>query len=109
VDKTEKGSNHLLVKALRRELDAGEAEAIALAIEVNAELLLMDDKIGRRIAQFLNVPCIGTVGVLLEAKAKGLVPAIKPILDALRNLGFYLSDELYKRILEDAGEAKLER
>jgi|GEM_PF-574672 len=69
----------------------------------------MDDKIGRRIAQFLNVPCIGTVGVLLEAKAKGLVTAVKPILDALRVFGFYLSDELYKRVLEDVGEANLKR
>ncbi|WP_456332765.1 DUF3368 domain-containing protein [Fervidibacter sacchari] len=42
------------------------------------------------------MPCIGTVGVLLEAKAKGLVTAVKPILDALRVFGFYLSDELYK-------------
>jgi predicted nucleic acid-binding protein len=102
-------SKHLLVKALRRELDAGEAEAIALAIEVGAELLLMDDKIGRRVAQFLNVPCIGTVGVLMEAKAKGLVFAIKPILDALRASGFYLSNELYERVLEDAGEANPKR
>jgi len=107
--KRKRVSNHLLVKALRRELDAGEAEAIALAVEVGAELLLMDDKIGRRIAQFLNVPCIGTVGVLLETKAKGLVPVIKPILDALKVSGFYLNDELYKRILEDVGEASLER
>jgi predicted nucleic acid-binding protein len=52
----------------------------------------------------LGVRCVGTVGVLIEAKKKGLIPLVKPSLDALRVSGFYLGDELYERVLRDAGE-----
>jgi predicted nucleic acid-binding protein len=97
-------ANLWLVRVLRRELEVGEAEAIALALEIGAELLLMDDRVGRKIAQFLGVRCVGTVGVLMEAKKKGLIPLVKPSLDALRVSGFYLGDELYERVLRDVEE-----
>lgn len=68
----------VLVRALEGELDRGEAEAIALALEIRADLLLVDERRGRRAAQRLEVPILGTLGLLIEAKAKGLIPAVRP-------------------------------
>ncbi len=98
-------ANRPLVQALEQELDAGEAEAIALALELQAELLLMDERLGREVARHLGLRYIGLIGVLLEAKRKGLISALKPHLDALRDTaGFRVSEALYKRVLQDEGE-----
>ena len=75
--------NRTLVQALRQDLDAGEAEAIALAIEIDPELLLMDEKRGRETARHLDLEYIGIIGVLIEAKHSGLVAAMRPNLDSL--------------------------
>jgi predicted nucleic acid-binding protein len=97
--------NRTLVQALRQDLDAGEAEAIALAIEINPELLLMDEKRGRETARHLGLEYIGIIGVMIEAKHSGLVAAIRPHLDRLRQeAGFFISDALYQRVLRDEGE-----
>lgn len=64
-------SNRPLVNILRRDLDRGEAESIALALELKAYLLLLDEKDGRHIAQRAGLTVVGVVGMLLEAKAKG--------------------------------------
>lgn len=97
--------NPTLVRALRQDLDAGEAEAIALAIEIDPELLLMDEKRGRETARHLDLEYIGIIGVLIEAKHSGLVAAIRPHLDSLRQeASFFISDALYQRVLRDAGE-----
>jgi len=98
--------NIQLVQALRQELDPGEAEAIALALEINAELLLMDERLGRETARHLGLSYTGLIGALIEAKRKGIIHAIKPRLEALRNIaGFRLSRALYTRVLEDEKEA----
>ncbi len=98
-------ANRPLVQALEQELDAGEAEAIALALELQAELLLMDERLGREVARHLGLRYIGLIGVLLEAKRKGLISALKPHLDTLRDTaGFRVSEALYKRVLQDEGE-----
>ena len=98
-------SNRPLVEALRQHLGAGEAEAIALALEGGAELLLMDERLGREAARRVGVRVVGVAGVLLEAKRKRLIPAIKPYLDLLRDVtGFRLGDDVYAQILRDAGE-----
>ncbi len=98
-------TNRPLVQALRQELDAGEAEAIALAMERGTALLLMDERLGRDTARHLGIPYTGVLGVLVEAKHKGLVPAIKPLMDALRDLAdFRISEALYQRVLQDEGE-----
>lgn len=57
-------ANEHLVRALRQDLDAGEAEAIALALEVGADLLLMDDRLGRETARYLGLRYVGLIGVL---------------------------------------------
>jgi uncharacterized protein len=98
-------TNRPLVHGLQQELDAGEAEAIALAVEIDDALLLMDERLGRDTARHFDIRYTGVVGVLVEAKHKGFVQAIQPHLDALRNLaGFRVSETLYRRVLQDEGE-----
>lgn len=98
-------TNRALVQSLRQDLDAGEAEAIALAMEMNADLLLIDERIGRESAQHLGVTYMGLIGVLVQCKQRGLIPQVRPVIDALRlQAGFWISDALYQRVLHDAGE-----
>lgn len=98
-------TDNQLVRILQQDLDDGEAEAIALAVEEEADLLLMDERIGRESANHLGLRYVGLVGVLVEAKSKALVREIRPLLDALRDIaGFRLSEDLYSRVLKDQGE-----
>jgi predicted nucleic acid-binding protein len=98
--------NQALVTALQRDLDRGEAESIALALELGADLILLDEKEGRHAAKRLGLRVVGVVGILLEAKAKGTVNNVRPYLDALRQTaGFYLSDSLYRYVLTLTGES----
>ena len=102
--KTQSVTNTPLISALRQELDAGEAEAIALTLETQAELLLMDERVGREVARHLGLRYTGLIVVLVEAKHKEVLSAVKPQLDALNMAGFRISDALYVRVLQDAGE-----
>ena len=98
--------NQALVTALRRDLDRGEAETIALALELGADLVLLDEREGRHAAQRLELRVTGVVGILLEAKSLGAVEAIRPHMDALRHkAGFYLSEPVYHAALSLAGES----
>lgn len=98
-------SNQEFVKALRQDLDAGESEAIALALELQADLLLMDERLGRATAQYFGLKYIGLLGVLTLAKKKSLIPEIRSLMDRLRDeAGFYISEALYRRVLKDANE-----
>ncbi len=93
------------INALSEHLDLGEAEAIALAKEMRADLLLIDEKLGKEFALAENIHCKGVVGVLIDAKHQGLIPYLKPLLDDLiQNLKFRLSDKIYKLALQKAGE-----
>jgi len=99
------GGNPNLATALQGKLDHGEAEAIALALELQADLLLMDERLGRIEAARFGLRFIGTLGVLIEAKARGHLQEIKPVLDELRtNAGFRMSEALRARVLQEAGE-----
>lgn len=94
-----------LKKALRLMLDEGESAVIVLALEQNADLVLMDDYDGRAIAKEYNLKVIGTIGVLLKAKFEGKITSLRHELDVLKDNGFWLSDELYHRFLREANEA----
>lgn len=95
----------LIVTLLEQQLDEGECEAIALAIELNAELLLIDERRGRAEADRLGLRIIGLLGVLVEAKQKGFILAVKPVLDNLiATARFRVADALYARILNTVGE-----
>ena len=102
---TKKTTNRLQVASLQIELDKGEAESIVLALELNAELLLLDERRGRTVASRLGLKSVGILGCLIEAKHLGLIPSIKPILDNLIvNAGFWVTENLYMRVLQTAGE-----
>ena len=99
--------NQLLVDVLMRDVDRGEAESIALAIELEADLILLDEKEGRHAAQRLGLNVVGVVGMLLEAKKGGFVDNVRPHLDDLRHIaGFYLNKSIYRYVLGLAGETK---
>ena len=100
---TENLTSNLLVAALRLVMDAGEAEAIALASEKSC-LLISDDKQARAAAKRLGVAVIGTVGILVRAKQSGVVSVIKPILDDLELNGFFISRALREEALKLVGE-----
>jgi uncharacterized protein len=89
---------------LLTDLDRGEAEVIALAQELNADLVIIDERLARRHARRLGLNLTGTVGILLKAKRQGLLPAIKPLVDQLRSGGIWLSDALVAEALKLADE-----
>jgi uncharacterized protein len=100
-----KVDNVHLVESLALTLDYGEAEAIALAKERNAEILLIDDKLARVIAKHLGIRYIGLLGVLKEAKSRGLITVMKPYMHSLRTVaGFWVAENVYKDILSIEGE-----
>ena len=85
-------------------LGAGETEAISLALELHADHLLVDDKAARRLAEGLGLNVIGTLGVLLAAKRKGLISAVRPQVEALLANNFRISPQLVARALAAVGE-----
>lgn len=94
-----------LVKRLQAELDDGEAEAIALAVELEADRLLIDERKGSAIAKALGVKAVGLIAVLIEAKTKGVLPNILLVIDELREKGgFWLSNRFYEEIRKMVGE-----
>ena len=94
-----------LIQALQSQLDPGEAEAIALAIELGTRgPVLLDDRKARRVASSIGLIVLGSAGVLLAAKQVGLIRSVRPVLDNLRTAGLYLSEPAYRRVLVRAEE-----
>jgi predicted nucleic acid-binding protein len=86
-------------------LDAGESEAIALAVELSASLLLIDEKKGRMAARRLGIPTTGALGILAKARKLGAIPSAKAEIDRLRGeAGFFVSAEVEAHTLQIAGE-----
>ncbi len=85
-------------------LDPGEAEAIALARAVAARLLLIDEQRGRAAARRLGLPVSGSLGVLLEAKAQGIIPLVRPYLNQMLAQGRHIGLQLQAQVLALAGE-----
>ena len=97
-------SDEQMVSTLLKDLDEGEASSIALALEHKNSLLIIDEKDGRKVAISLNIPIIGTLAVLLEAKQKRLVGSFKECLNKLLNKGFRVSPQLIEKFLIESGE-----
>jgi predicted nucleic acid-binding protein len=85
-------------------LDAGEASAIALALEERIRLVGMDERRGRLVARDMGLAVTGSVGVLLRAKRLGLIDAVAPHLAAMRQNGIWLGEALVRRVLTEAQE-----
>jgi len=94
-----------LMEQLSRKLDLGEREALALAKEMGAALLI-DEREARREALRLGIDHFGSLRILKEAKDRGIIPEVRPILDKLISSGTYLSDTLYQEFLREMGEGE---
>lgn len=86
-------------------LGAGETAVLSLAKD-SGDVALLDDRAARRCAAALGIPSRGTVGVVLLAKARGLVPSARSLLEALRRAGLHLSPQLFADALDLAGESR---
>ena len=102
---TREVQNIPLVQALALELDNGEAEALALATDLGVEIIVMDEHDGRMRARAMGLKTVGVIGILLRAKKEGKIQSLHDVLQALREqIGFFISDELFQKILVEAGE-----
>jgi hypothetical protein len=98
-------SDNAFIRALSRDLDDGEAEVIALAVERKAGLILVDETEARRVADLYRIPKTGIIGLLLRAKREKIIGLLKPELDRLvYQSGFWISHNLYQQTLKAAGE-----
>ncbi len=91
-------------ESLCLKMDKGEAEAIALFSEIKADYLLLDDLKGRKYADSHGLPIAGTVGILITAKKKGLIPKLRPVLKVLKAQQIRLSDDVFRKALILANE-----
>ena len=92
------------IMGLSTDFGPGETEVLALALEESGSLVIIDEKLGRKIARLRGLRVTGTAGVLLRAKQEGHILAVKPFLDRLEKIQFHLSDSVRTLILSKAGE-----
>ena len=97
--------NTALVTSLETELDTGESESIVLALELQADFLIIDEVKGRLKAESMGIKIVGLLGTLLKAKNLGLIPTIAPVLEKLIiEAGFHINTQLKAHILKLAHE-----
>ncbi|MDR3133128.1 MAG: DUF3368 domain-containing protein [Prevotellaceae bacterium] len=92
-------TNKKYQQLLELNLDRGESSAIALAMEMENALLIIDDLKARKEAKRLGFPVTGTLGILYAARQQGLIPALKPYIDALQSAGFRVASNIIKELL----------
>ncbi len=98
-------SQPLHPEVARAALDPGESEALSLALELGAAGIVLDDLRARRRALGLGIHVVGTLGILLLAKRRGLIPSVRPDIAALAAARFYFAEEIAATILAAAGES----
>lgn len=98
-------TNEALLRLLKRNLDDGEAESIALAVERRADVILLDESDARKVAGLYGLSKTGVLGLLIRARLEGRVPSLRQDLARLREqAGFWIDKELYQQALEVVGE-----
>lgn len=97
-------SDRELVMRLNTILDLGESEAIALAKEIRADLIILDDDKARKVAISEGLNVIGLLILLIWAKEKGVIKKVKPLIDKLKQEGFFISEDLYQNVIQKAKE-----
>ena len=88
----------------KSQLHAGEVEVMLLAMEQNADVVIIDDKNAKNYAKYLGLPVTGTLGILMKAKQCGYIEKLKPILEELNEKNIYISHELIELCLKQVGE-----
>ena len=103
---TKEVKNRLAVELVQKMhgLNIGESESIILFKELGGDLLIMDEKKGRKVASSLDIKLTGTLGILLKAKQEGIIIELKPLLEKLIESNIRISHKLYKEILKSANE-----
>lgn len=97
--------NLVLIEFLEEKLDAGESQAIALALELHADYLIIDEIEGREVAEELGLKIVGILGILIRAKENNLINKVKPLMDNLvSDAGFRINPKLYSEVLKRANE-----
>ncbi|RZM79617.1 DUF3368 domain-containing protein [Leptolyngbya iicbica] len=104
--KIQPATDQAFVNKLRATLDLGEAEAITLAVELKADRLLMDERLGRAAAIGAGLQVTGVLGILIAAKRNNLIREVKPLLDDLiEQVGFWIDAQLYAEVLQVVDES----
>lgn len=100
-------TNREVVKQLELRLDPGEAEAIAVALELRADRILIDERRARRVASEINLRPLGLLGILAEGKQRGVLQQCKPVLDDIIQItGFWIGERLYAQFLAAVDESR---
>ena len=95
---------HTQLSELPTDLGAGERETIALALETKADLVILDDQQGRSMARGKGLSTTGTIGVLIEARERGLITSVRREMDHLIEVGIWIDEKFYHRVLQEYGE-----
>ena len=100
----EQAVNIQMQQLLELQLDKGESSAIALALETLECTIILDDLKARKIAERLGLDITGTIGIIIKAKLKGIIPSIKPLIDKIKTTDFRVSEDIEKQAMIAAGE-----
>lgn len=95
-----KVSDNKYLKLMKNFVDLGEASTIALAVETDDIVIILDDLKARKLGQKLNLKITGTIGVLIKARKRNIITSTQEVLNRLRNEGFRISDEIEKEFLK---------
>lgn len=102
--KIQAAANQKFQQTLERQVDRGEASAIALGWEIKDSLLILDDLKARKLAEHLDLNFTGTLGIFVRAKQEGIISSVKTVVKKIKATNFRFSDKVYQEILSEAGE-----
>lgn len=96
--------DHYRQQLLEMQIDKGESSAIALALETPNSTVILDDYKARKIAEKLGIIFTGTIGVIIKAKLKGIIPSVKPLLEKIKETDFRISVDIEFQAIKEAKE-----